>query len=114
MTEITITDDAALTTIISTFTVDPARQRELITLLTTGADTWLRHQPGFVSAGIHASLDGTRVVNYAQWQNDEAVQAMRTNPRMAEHTAAVAAIATVEPVRYVVESVCRADLPVPS
>jgi hypothetical protein len=25
----------------------------------------MRHRPGFISANIHASLDGTRVVNYA-------------------------------------------------
>jgi hypothetical protein len=23
--------------------------------------------PGFISANLHTSLDGTRVINYAQW-----------------------------------------------
>lgn len=33
----------------------------------------MRHIDGFVSANIHASLDGTRAVNYAQWRSEERV-----------------------------------------
>ena len=31
-------------------------------------ETTTKHQPGFVSASLHKSLDGTRVFNYAQWR----------------------------------------------
>ena len=40
----------------------------------------MQHQPGFVSANIHVSTDGTRVVNYAQWESAEAFQAMLADP----------------------------------
>jgi Antibiotic biosynthesis monooxygenase len=36
----------------------------------------MRHLPGFVAAYVHRSLDGTKVVNYAQWKNQEAFTAM--------------------------------------
>ena len=36
----------------------------------------MKYQPGYVSANIHKSLDGTRVTNYAQWRSREAFEAM--------------------------------------
>ena len=62
--------------------------------------------PGFISANIHVSTDGTRVVNYAQWQSPEAYQAMFEDPSTREHMEICAAIATgFEPHLYTVESV---------
>ena len=29
----------------------------------------MQHLPGFISASIHRSLDGTKVINYAQWRS---------------------------------------------
>lgn len=34
----------------------------------------VRHMPGFVSANVHCSVDGTRVTNYAQWSDLDAFQ----------------------------------------
>jgi len=34
----------------------------------------VRHMPGFVSADVHCSVDGTRVTNYAQWSDLDAFQ----------------------------------------
>lgn len=61
----------------------------------------MRHQRGFLSANIHASLDGTRVVNYAQWQTRQDFEAMLGNPPAQAHMAAAMKIATsAEPKLY--------------
>ena len=66
----------------------------------------MRDMPGFMSANIHKSLDGTRVVNYAQWRSKEDFEAMRANPEAAPHMAKAAELAErFEPVLYEVVSV---------
>ncbi|MGB3404241.1 MAG: antibiotic biosynthesis monooxygenase [Microcoleaceae cyanobacterium] len=35
---------------------------------------------GLISATFHRSLDGTRVINYGQWQNKEAIEELRKQP----------------------------------
>lgn len=39
-----------------------------------------KHQPGFVSANIHRSLDGLKIANYAQWENEAALDTFRNLP----------------------------------
>ncbi len=68
----------------------------------------IRHQPGFISANLHASLDGTHVVNYAQWRTPEDLRAMLAHPAAREHIAAAGALATAEPHLYEVVSIHRA------
>jgi heme-degrading monooxygenase HmoA len=58
----------------------------------------MKHQPGFISANIHKSFDGTRVVNYAQWRSREDFEAMRRNPEAGSHMAAAGALATYDPI----------------
>lgn len=36
--------------------------------------------PGLVSANFHRSLDGERVINYGQWENEEAIYALTQRP----------------------------------
>ncbi|AFY57724.1 hypothetical protein Riv7116_5344 [Rivularia sp. PCC 7116] len=36
--------------------------------------------PGLVSANFHRSLDGTRVINYGQWSNKEAIENLKKQP----------------------------------
>ncbi|UOZ05315.1 antibiotic biosynthesis monooxygenase [Amycolatopsis sp. WQ 127309] len=66
--------------VISTFTVAPERQRELLDLLRANAEEVLRHQPGFVAADLLAAPDGTTVVNHARWTDAAAVRAMTADP----------------------------------
>jgi heme-degrading monooxygenase HmoA len=40
----------------------------------------MNQQEGFISAKLHKSLDGTKVVNYAQWKSKEAFEKMLKNP----------------------------------
>jgi hypothetical protein len=57
--------------------------------------------PGFVSANIHRSLDGTRVVNYAQWRRVEDFEAMLQTARAQEHMQAATRLAErIEPHMY--------------
>lgn len=61
----TISKDKKVVTLINVFTVEPAKQQQLVDLLVHATDTAMRHAPGFVTANIHRSLDDTKVVNYA-------------------------------------------------
>lgn len=66
----------------------------------------MRHRPGFVSANIHASTDGTRVVNYAQWATAADFQTMLQDPTAGEHMARAKQLAeSFEPNLYGVVSV---------
>jgi quinol monooxygenase YgiN len=58
-------------TLVNVYEVEPAVQAELVKALTDATESTIRHQPGFVSVSIHSSLDGRRVVNYAQWASKE-------------------------------------------
>jgi quinol monooxygenase YgiN len=105
----TIQAHAPLATLINVFTVAPERAAELAELLRIATEETMRFVPGFVSANIHVSTDGTRVVNYAQWQSAEAFQAMFEDPIAREHMDACAALAIgFEPHLYTVESVHQA------
>jgi quinol monooxygenase YgiN len=91
---------APAVTLINVFTVEPAKQRELVDLLARATEGSVRHAPGFISARLHRSLDGTKVAMYAQWQSREAYQAMRADPGSQPHLERALAIATFEPGMY--------------
>ncbi|HEV7650128.1 MAG TPA: antibiotic biosynthesis monooxygenase [Actinophytocola sp.] len=67
-----IATGAPIATLINVFVVQPDRQRRLVELLVRATEDVISHQPGFIAANIHASEDGTRVVNYAQWESPAA------------------------------------------
>jgi quinol monooxygenase YgiN len=102
----TISKDTQLATLINVFTVEPDKQQQLVDLLIHATDVAMRHVPGFISANIHRSLDGTKVVNYAQWRSVEHFQAMMKNPAAKPHMEQVAAIAKFEPALYEVVETC--------
>lgn len=74
-----------LYTLVNVFTVSKEHQQELVELLVEATDDIMRHLPGFVSANIHASHDGTRVVNYAQWESREHFEAMWEREEVQPH-----------------------------
>ena len=77
---IQISTKSSVVTLINVFTVDPTNQHRLVELLTRATEVSVRHAPGFVSASLHRSLDGTKVTMYAQWRSVEDYQAMRQDP----------------------------------
>lgn len=78
MTTISANSDSV--TLINVFTVEPANQRRLVELLTEATEVSVRHAPGFVSASLHRSTDGTKVTMVAQWRSIDDYQAMREDP----------------------------------
>jgi quinol monooxygenase YgiN len=67
-------------TLINVFIVEPANQQRLIELLTEATEVSVCRAPGFVSASLHRSTDGTKVTMYAQWRSIDHYQAMRQDP----------------------------------
>ena len=98
MPEISTTN--RVVTLINVFTVDPTNQPRLLELLTRATEVSVRHAPGFVSASLHRSLDGTKVTMYAQWRNVEDYEAMRQDPAPLPFLQEALAIATFEPGMY--------------
>lgn len=94
-------------TFVNVFDVKPARQQELLDLLSRGGEQVIRHRPGFASLTLLASLDGQRVINLAKWGSVEDARATQTDPRAAECAASATAIATAAP------SLCRLVTEIP-
>jgi len=96
-------------TLINVFTVEPAQQRQLLDLLDQ-ATAVVRLAPGFISANLHRSLDGTKVAMYAQLQSVEHYRAMRENPAASPYLQRAIEIAKFEPGMYeVVETYSAPD-----
>ena len=109
MTEISKGQD--LVTLINVFTVAPEDQQRLVEVLVEATEAVINGLPGFVSANIHRSFDGTRVVNYAQWRRREDFEAMLKNPAAIPHLQQAAHLATFEPNLYEVVYVDEATRP---
>ena len=96
----TIHQGEGFVTFINVFTVAPANQRLLLDLLARATDSTVRHAPGFISATLHRSLDGTKVAMYAQWRSVEDYQAMRANASTAPYMEQALSVAKFEPGTY--------------
>ena len=97
-------------TLINVFSVEPGKQQQLVELLIDATNQTMRHLPGFISASIHRSLDGKKVVNYAQWESMDAFEAMRKNQRAAPHMQAAAALASFDPILCEVSDATSVEL----
>lgn len=91
--------------LINVFDVDRAAQHELVKLLEDATEKVMRHRPGFISANLHRSLDGTRVVNYAQWRSREDFEATMADPDAQKHMKRASELAHVTPHLYSAASV---------
>ena len=92
-----IASDRPLVTLVNVFRLrEPRRQDELVDVLVRATDEVMRHLPGYISANIHKSLDGTHVVNYAQWRSADDWEAMKRNPAAGPHMARAFELAEVE------------------
>ena len=96
----TISPSRTLFTLINVFVVEPANQRRLVELLSRATATFVRHAPGFISASLHRSLDGTKVTMYAQWRSAEDYQAMRESSARLPYFEQALAIAKFDPGIY--------------
>jgi heme-degrading monooxygenase HmoA len=102
----TISTDAPGVTLINVFTVAPDRQDDLVAALDRATAEVFVDLPGFRSANIHASLDGVRVVNYAQWASEEGFTAMLKRDDVQAHMKEIMTIADAyEPRLFAVRAV---------
>ncbi|WP_423745826.1 antibiotic biosynthesis monooxygenase family protein (plasmid) [Haladaptatus sp. SPP-AMP-3] len=92
----TIDTETDVMTLINVFTVPPEQQDELVSLLADATEETMRHLPGFVSANVHRSRDGERVVNYAQWESEADFEAIFERPDVREHMDGALELATVD------------------
>ncbi len=93
-TTISVTTGTEQVALVNVFTVEPERQDELIAALERATTSVFATVPGFISANLHASLDGTRVVNYAQWASRSAYEAAMQREDVREHVIGAAALVT--------------------
>jgi len=70
----------AYATFINTFRCPPEHQAEVVQINIDIVEQVARASPGFISASVHRSTDGTRVVNYLQWETVEHLAAMQRSP----------------------------------
>ena len=78
----TIAKNNDIITVIIIFAVEPERQQELVDNIVEFVEKGVKHQPGFVSSSIHKSIDGLRVMNYAQWKTHQDYQAFINNSQL--------------------------------
>lgn len=93
-----IAEGTSIMTLINVFTVDPKKQQQLVDLLNRATEETMHRMEGFISANIHKSYDGTKVINYAQWRSRKDFDAMRENPEARVHMAACARLVKFEPI----------------
>lgn len=89
----TIQKNRDLMTLINVFHVKPENQQALVDLLIDATERTMQHQSGFISANIHKSYDGKRVINYAQWRSQEDFEAMLKNQDAIPHMKRAAELA---------------------
>ncbi len=66
---LTIDSDAEHATFINAFRCRPEDQDEVVRINIDIVEQVARHHDGFISAAVHRSTDGTRVINYLQWRS---------------------------------------------
>jgi quinol monooxygenase YgiN len=84
-----ISADGGLITFVNVFSCDPQNQQALLDTLRKETEDVVSKIDGFVSATLHMSTDGRRVLNYAQWTNLDAFNAMMAGAQGKEMILAV-------------------------
>jgi quinol monooxygenase YgiN len=103
---LTISKDAGVQTVITTFEMTPGTCQDLLDALTSAYAEFISKQPGFVAAGLHVNDAQTRIANYSQWRRREDFQAMLRSDEMRARNRKINELCrSFEPVMYdVVES----------
>ncbi len=97
----TLSREANLQTVITTFEVSPATCQDLLDELRSAYTEFIRNQPGFVGAAMHVNDAQTRIAVYSQWERRQDFQAMLRSPGMRERMQRFNTLCrTFEPVMY--------------
>jgi len=65
---------------LAEFRMPAVNQPKMIALTTDALDQAMDASPGLISATFHRSLDGTRMFNYGQWENEAAFANLEKQP----------------------------------
>lgn len=96
-----ITADFKGQTVITTFEMTPGTAADLMDALQSAYADFIRHQPGFLGAGLHMNDAQTRIANYSQWRRREDFMAMLRTPEMRARNRVIAGLCSrFEPVMY--------------
>ncbi|QUX28750.1 antibiotic biosynthesis monooxygenase [Nocardiopsis akebiae] len=104
MSETVISANDGLAVLVNVFEVEKEKQQQLVDVLNEGTEKVMKNRPGFVSVNILASLDGTKVINLAQWNSPADIQATMADPEAQAYGKKAAALATPAPGVYSVVS----------
>ncbi|MCR9206401.1 MAG: antibiotic biosynthesis monooxygenase [Halobacteriovoraceae bacterium] len=72
----------SLLTVLVEFEIDPNECDQHVANIKEFLNETVKKQEGFISANLHTSLDKSKVVNYAQWKNEECYQNFLNNPEV--------------------------------
>lgn len=64
---------------------EKTNQNRVVEMLVEASDQILSKHEGFISSGIHKSLDATRVQIYVYWKSEEVIEKLLNDPRMIIH-----------------------------
>lgn len=93
-------------TVLTTFEMTPGTCADLMDELKSAYAEFIRHQPGFIAAGLHVNDAQTRIANYSQWQKREDFLAMLRTQEMRQRNRKFATLCSrFEPVMYEVAAV---------
>jgi hypothetical protein len=84
---------------VNMFTVPPDRQQELVDSLIETVNA-ARAVPGWLSASVHRSYDGSKVINYVQFASHEAAQAVLKHLAAGGYLQRNTSLGTVVPGQY--------------
>jgi len=79
---LTISDNADIQTVITTFEVTPGTCTDLLALLRASCTEVISKKPGYIASALHVNDAQTRIANYSQWENREDFQAMLRSEEM--------------------------------
>jgi heme-degrading monooxygenase HmoA len=105
-----IDQDAGYATFINTFHCRPEHQDEVVGINVEIVDRVARQHPGFISATVHRSVDGTRVINYLQWQTAEDLAHMQASTEFRTIAARFAGLIQFDPHQCEIAHVGETDV----
>jgi heme-degrading monooxygenase HmoA len=94
------TQQNGIVTQITTVTLPPENQDEVLDLMTERA-RFMARQPGFVSICLYRSEDGSHVVNHVQWRDRESLKSAHHSPEFRREWSHFGDLAEdIEPILY--------------
>lgn len=96
-----ITSQSDRQTVLTTFEMTPGTCLDLMEALKDAYENFIRHQPGFLGAGLHVNDAQTRIANYSQWRHREDFLAMLRSDEMRQRNREIGTLCkSFEPVMY--------------